>query len=332
MGSKDISTNFSLALLRSSVYETNGAMVALGGNETEILRGAQFSGIYNIAQQSAIGGQASCVFNYADKVIGGQVANIVNIANDLTGVQFSNIVNVTTGNARGVQVANITNIATDSFKGIQAANIANVAASDFTGLQAAVIANVATGNVRGAQVGFVNICKGDCDFQLGFINYSRNGIFEIGASYTTNQRTRISFNSGSKYLYTVLGAYVDPDNFSIEGTDIKTGTAFIGLGTRVSVWKFNFDFEVLANEVFFVNTKKDMDNKKRVETEFYPTTRFSVGFTPVKHLRLFAGAALSYQISSNEKAFTTMNKNIVWDAGKVTVYPEFDFGVRFTAH
>ncbi len=316
MGSKDISTNFSLALLRSSVYETKGAMVSLGGNETEILRGAQISTIYNVAQQNAIGGQVANIFNYANNVTGGQVANIVNIANDLTGVQFSNIANIAIGNARGVQVS----------------NIANIAVKDFTGLQASVIANVATGNVKGAQVGFINICKGDCDFQLGFINYSRNGIFEIGASYTTNKRTRISLNSGNKYLYTVLGAYVDPSHFSIEGTEIKTGTAFFGLGTRLNIWKFNFDFEVLANEVFFVNTQKDVDNKKRVETEWYPTTRFSVGFTPIKHLRLFAGAALSYQVSSNEKAFTTMTKNIVWDAGKVTVYPEFDFGLRFSAH
>ena len=332
MGSKDISTNFSLALLRSSVYETNGAMLSLGGNETEILRGAQLSAIYNIAQQNVVGGQVSNIFNYADNVIGGQLANIVNISGNLTGFQAANIANVATGSVRGVQVSNIMNVATADFKGVQAANIANVAVKDFTGVQVANIANVATGNVKGAQIGFINICKGDCSFQLGLINYSRNGIFEFGGSYTTNERVRVSLNSGNKYLYTVLGAYVDPGNFSIEGTDIKTGTAFFGLGTRVSVWKFNFDFEVLANEVFFVNTKKDMDNKKRVETEFYPTTRFSVGFTPVKHLRLFAGAALSYQVSSNEKAFTTMNKNIVWDAGKVTVYPEFDFGVRFTAH
>ena len=148
----------------------------------------------------------------------------------------------------------------------------------------------------------------------------------------TNKRTRISLNSGNKYLYTVLGAYIDPDNFSVTGTDIKTGTAFFGLGTRLNIWKFNFDFEVIANEVFFVNTQKDVDKKKRVETEWYPTTRFSVGFTTIKHLRLFAGAGLSYKVSSNEKAFTTMTKNIVWDAGKVTVYPEFDFGLRFTAH
>ncbi|MBQ7618781.1 MAG: caspase family protein [Treponema sp.] len=332
MGDKDIYTNISLALLRSSVYETNGAMISFVGNETEILRGAQFSAIYNIAQQNVYGGQVANIFNYANNVVGLQIANIANISNELTGVQLSNIVNVTTGNAKGVQAANITNIATDSFKGIQAANIANVAASDFTGLQAAVIANVATGNVKGAQVGFINICKGDCDFQLGLINYSRNGIFEIGASYTSNKRTRISLNSGSKYLYTVLGAYVDPENFSIDGTDIKTGTAFFGLGARLDVWKVNFDFEVIANEVLFVNTKKDVDDKKRVETEWYPTTRFSVGFKPVKHLRLFAGAALSYQISSNKKAFSTMTKNIVWDAGRLTVYPEFDFGLRFTAH
>lgn len=332
MGSKDISTNFSLALLRSSVYETYGAMLSFCGNETEILRGAQFSAVYNMAQQNVYGGQVSNVFNYANNVVGGQVANVVNITNELTGFQASNVLNVTTGSARSVQVANVANVATGEFKGIQVANCVNVAIKDFMGLQAATIGNFAAGNVKGAQVGFINICKGDCDFQLGLINYSRNGIFEIGGSYTTNERVRVSFNSGSKYLYSVLGGYIDPNNFSVKGTDIKTGTFFLGLGTRLEIWKFNFDFEVLANEVFFVNTEKDIDNKERVKTEWYPTTRLSVGFKPVKHLRLFAGAALSYEVSSNKKAFTAQNKNIICNAGRVTIYPEFDFGLRFTAH
>lgn len=332
MGSKDIYTNFSLALLRSSVYETYGAMLSFCGNETEILRGAQFSAFYNMAQQNVYGGQVSNVFNYADNVIGGQVANIVNISGNLTGFQAANIANVATGSVRGVQVSNIMNVATADFKGVQAANIANVAVKDFTGVQVANIANVATGNVKGVQVGFINICKGDCSFQLGLINYSRNGIFEFGGSYTTNERIRVSLNSGSKYLYSVLGAYIDPNNFSQKGTDIKTGTLFFGLGTRLEVWKFNFDFEVLANEVFFVNTEKGIANKDRIKTEWYPTTRFSVGFKPVKHLRLFAGAALSYQVSANKDAFSSMTKNIVWDAGRLTVYPEFDFGARFTLH
>lgn len=332
MGNKDISTNISLALLRSSVYETNGAMLSLGGNETEFLRGAQVSGVYNIAQQNVVGGQVSNIFNYADNLVGGQAANIVNIAGKLTGVQAANIANVAIGSGRGIQLSNIVNVAAADFKGVQVANCVNVAVKDFMGLQAATIGNFAAGNVKGVQVGFINICKGDCDFQLGLINYSRNGIFEIGGSYTTNERVRVSLNSGSKYLYSILGAYIDPDNFSQKGTDIKTGTFFLGLGTRLEIWKFNFDFEVLANEVFFVNTEKGIDNKKRVETEWYPTTRLSVGFKPVKHLRLFAGAALSYQISSNKKAFTAQNKNIIWDAGRLTVYPEFDFGLRFTAH
>lgn len=330
MGKKNISTNISLALLRSSVYETNGLMFSVGGNETKLLRGAQIAPVYNIAK-NVKGAQIAYVFNYADMVVGGQAANILNISKNLTGVQIADVLNLNLAGGKGGQAAAIGNLAVKEFTGLQAAGIINVAVKDFKGLQAAGMVNVAAGNVKGTQVGLINICKGDCNFQLGLINYSRNGIFEIGASYTTDEKVRVTLNSGNKFLYTILGFYIDPKN-SMYDDNTSTVVALFGLGTRFNLWKFNFDLEFLGNETMFINTKKETDDKKRVQIEWYPTARFSVGFTPIKHLRIFAGAALSFEFSGNEKAFAMHNKNIVIDGGSMTIYPEFDFGLRFTAH
>lgn len=333
---KEITTNFSLALFRSSVYQVNGAMVSGIGNETKHLYGAQAAGIYNIAGE-ARGAQAAGIFNIAQNIRGAQGAGIFNLAQDVLGAQGAGIANVARsvryaqgagiGNVAhdvtGAQGAGIGNVCVTDVTGVQGAGIANYAGGNVTGVQGSAIANIALGNVKGVQVGLINFCKGDCDFQFGLINYSRNGMFEIGASYTTDQKIRITLNSGNKHLYSIFGVLLNPEHFDNRSSD-RVATALFGLGTRFEVWKFNFDLEILANEVLF---KKD--GKK---TMFYPTARTSVGFTPVKHLNLFAGFAMSFETKGNEEAFVDRKRNMVIDAGKVTLHPEFDFGARFSLH
>ena len=283
---KPISTKLSLALFRSHIYEVNGAMAAGIGNETTILNGAQAAGIYNIAQsvngaqaagifnfakQDLHGAQVSGIFNYAQNVTGAQVTSIVNIANDVKYAQASWISNVAKGNFTGGQgawISNVTlkdfvgaqgawlsNVTLGDFKGVQGAWLSNVTRGEFKGLQGAWLSNVACGNVKGVQVGFFNFCKGDCDFQLGLINYSKNGIFEVAASYTTDQKIRLVLNSGNKYLYGIFGVLLNPEGFGKNALE-QYGALVLGLGTRVEVWKFNFDFAIMGNEVIFANEKQ----------------------------------------------------------------------------
>ena len=342
---KEIATNFSLGVIRSRVYQTNGAMLAGIGNEVTVLSGAQLAGIYNIACDVS-GFQGAGIFNIAQDVTGAQGAGIFNIANtmryvqgagifnlsgDATGVQGAGIANVARGDMTGAQGAGILNVTLGDITGVQGAGIANFARGDVTGAQGASIANIALGNVRGVQVGLVNFCKGDCGFQLGLINYARNGIFEIGASYSTDEKIRMTLNSGKKYLYTVVGACLRPDHIG-KNTNSESITILLGLGTRFTVWKFNFDIEVIANEILSVESKKESGEKDKVRTNYYPSARFSVGFTPIRHLNHFAGFGMALETKGNEEAFVSHKKNMVIDAGKATIYPEFDFGVRFSVN
>ncbi|MBR5964661.1 MAG: caspase family protein [Treponema sp.] len=333
---KELTTNFSLGLFRSSVYQVNGAMAAAGGNETKILNGAQAAGIYNMAgevngaqgagifniAQSIRGAQGAGIFNLAENVIGAQGAGIANVAKSVRYVQGAGIGNVA-HDITGAQGAGIANVCVADVTGVQGAGIANYAGGNVTGLQGSSIANVALGDVKGAQIGLFNFCKGDCDFQFGLVNYSRNGMFEIGASYTTDQKIRITLNSGNKHLYSIFGVMLNPEHFDNRSSE-RVATALFGLGSRIEVWKFNFDLELLANEVLFEESGK--------KTKWYPTIRTSAGFTPVKHLNVFAGFAMSFETSGNSEAFVDRKRNMVIDAGRVTLHPEFDFGARFSLH
>ena len=353
-----ISARISLALIRSCLYEVNGPMFSLCGNETTILNGAQIGYIYNMAR-NVNGAQVAGIFNMSEKMTGGQAAGIFNLTQDLTGGQAAGIINFGQ-NIEGVQGAGIANIAqaitgiqgagianaAETVTGLQGAGIANAALGDVTGIQGAgitnfalgnvtgvqgsAIANVALGDIKGVQVGLFNFCKGNASFQLGLINYSRNGVFEFGVSYTTDEKVRLALNSGNKHLYTVLGAYINPNNHDAK-TNTKNATAFFGLGSRIEVWKFNFDIEAMINEVFIVNMSEP-DDKKKVTTMAYPSARVAVGFTPIKHLNIFAGFSMALETSENGKAFIGHKRNMVINAGSSTLYPEFDFGIKFSAN
>jgi len=226
-------------------------------------------------------------------------------------------------NVKYVQGAGMANIALGEVDGVQGAGLGNFSLKKIRGIQASSLANIALEDVKGVQVGLINFCKGDCDFQFGLINYSRNGIFEIGASYTSDEKIRITLNSGNKHLYGIFGILLNPEYFHDRSSE-RVATALFGLGTRLEAWKFNFDFEVLANEVIFDESGK--------ETKFYPTFRTSAGFTPIKHLNIFAGFGMSIETSGNEEAFIGHKRNLVIDAGSVTLYPEFDLGIKFSLH
>lgn len=342
---KKILAPISIGIIRSSIFQINGVMAAGIGNEAEIVNGLQAAGIYNIAGQLH-GVQGAGIFNISESgVQGAQGAGIFNLAGgDISGVQAAGIFNIGK-NFNGAQAAGIFNIAKD-FHGLQAATIFNMAGS-YRGLQAApilniagkaqhlqisAIANVASELGRGSlQIGLVNIAGESHGFQLGLINFSRNGIFEIGTSYTTNNNLRFVLNSGSPHLYSVFGFYkAAGDLFRFDNFDQQHVTVILGLGKRITTGSFNFDFEGLANEVLSkTDDNKDKD-KTKFSTDWFPAFRFSAGYSPVKHLRLFAGAMLMFDFY-NSAAFDKVNNYLTIDAHKnFKIHPEFDFGARFS--
>ena len=145
----------------------------------------------------------------------------------------------------------------------------------------------------------------------------------MAASYTTDQKIRLVLNSGNKHLYGIFGVLLNPEGFGKKALE-QYGALVLGLGTKVEVWKFNFDFAIMGNEVIFANEKSD-----KPHAEWYPSARIEAGLTPIPHLNVFAGFAMAFEFPGNRDAFIAHKRNMVIDAGSVTLYPEFDFGVKF---
>lgn len=326
---KDIIAQFGLGLIRSDLYRVEGVMLSGIGNDAKIIRGIEYAGIYNTAT-SVYGVQNAGIYNLTQELHGFQQAGIFNRAQDVIGAQGAGIVNIAQ-DIKGVQGAGIANYAKNIY-GVQGAGIANIA-KDAKYVQASGFVNVSN-NLTGIQVGVVNICVEELNgIQLGLVNISKNGVLEIGTSYTTNNNLRTIFNSGSKYLYTAIGFATAPKYFFNYNYDDKAYIDLIaGLGTRLEVGKFNFDLEVLSNSVINIDEEKDDDEKleSQAKSHWYPSTRISVGFTPVKHIKFFAGAMVSYEFDWNQDAFSCQRQNYKITAEEVKLYPEFDFGIRFS--
>lgn len=311
---KKIEASVSLALFRSYIFKINGPMLAVIGNRADFVNGLQAAAIYNISGE-VHGAQGAGIFNMSDNVNGFQGAGIFNKAQNVNGAQGAGIFNYA-----------------ENFRGAQGAGIFNIS-KDFKGVQAAAIANYARKLEKGSlQVGLVNIAGESEGFQIGLVNYSKNGVFEAGASYTTNNNVRFVFNSGNRRLYSVFGFSKPADKFFTFDTNEQIATVIMGLGTRLFAGPFNFDFEGMANEVLILTDKEQDTNrhKKRIKTEWFPSFRFSAGYIPVKHLRIFAGIMLMFDFN-NTSAFDNVNNFISINIkDNYKIYPEFDFGVKFS--
>lgn len=296
---KDISANYAFGLLGSTLYQVNGIQGSSLYNITHEVNGVQLAGVSNINTDNFSGFQGSGVFN-------------------INGAEFS-----------GAQLSGVFNINGAGFNGLQSSGFMNIAGGgDSRGAQIAGVLNICKENLRGAQIGLINICSGDCGFQLGLINIAENGILELGASYTSNNDIRLAFNSGNQYCYTVLGVKCRDRIFKKNDGKIVLDNfvSFAGLGTRQQFSIFNFDLEAYYNSVYF------RDNENKFRTAGYLSGRAVVGVTPVKHFNLFAGYTMSFEhadFCDSDIAFKCLKSNFRThlDNG-LTLHHEIDAGIK----
>ena len=136
-------------------------------------RGAQLAGFANVTQRETQGFQGAGYFNYAGTL------------------------------NKGVQLAGFANVSLRGKGGVQAAGFGNMGADVHT--QIAGFMNIAK-KVKGVQVaGFLNIADSS-EYPIGIVNIIRNGEKAISVSVDETSTTLVSFRSGSKRLYGILGA------------------------------------------------------------------------------------------------------------------------------
>ena len=258
-------------------------------------RGVALSGVANITRESYKGVQLSGVMNRSGAhsrgvLIGGlynrtkdhfsglQFSGMCNIADDLDGIQLAGLLN-TAGELSGVQFSGLLNIAKD-IKGLQFAGLVNVA-EEVQGVQFAVLVNVAE----------------ESDFPIGLINIIEKGEKGIALTYDMLGNAVVSFRSGGKYTYGILGVGY---NHKANGNEITTEA---GYGIHIPVCKW---FEL--NNEFKATTIGASSSLPALNVGYLFAPSFRLG----KHYNLFGGVSLNYMTAQGKDHIGLFPEHHLW--------------------
>lgn len=209
------------------------------------------------------------------------LAGCVNtVKEDGRGLLMSGLLNAVHGTMSGVQLAGLVNIAGAASRGIQLAGLVNVA-RDFSGLQLAGLVNVAH-TVRGVQLaGLVNVADSS-DFPIGFINLIKNGEMGIALSYNELGTTMLSFQSGGRYTYGILGIGY---NHYLHGQQPFIVSGGLGAHIPCTNW-LRLNCELKSANLLPI--KPSLDRLMVLNFSLLPAFRL------LPHLELFGGPSISF--------------------------------------
>jgi hypothetical protein len=199
--------------------DTNNFSIHLIAGVSAAERGLTFAGLSNFIRKDAVGSQFAGFSNHiGGSATGTQFAGFANTYGGGKGAAFAGFANIAHGDVKGAQFAGFLNYA-NSIKGPQFAGFANISnhgrsesqisgfinkGEDVRGTQVAGFINIAK-KVKGAQIaGFINIADSS-DYPIGIVNIIKNGEKSIGVTIDETQTTMLSFRSGGKSLYGIIG-------------------------------------------------------------------------------------------------------------------------------
>lgn len=259
------------------------------------------------------GGLANVVLNDAK---GFQMAGLANyVGNDGQGFQNAGLANINKNRFSGFQMAGLANTASE-MKGFQFSGLVNIA-SDVNGVQFAGLINIAK-DVHGVQfAGLINIAE-NSDCPIGLINIIKNGEKGIAVTYDAIGSTVVSFRSGGKYTYGILG--VGYNHKSSNNSLVTEG----GLGAHIPVtpW-FRINNELKATSIGN-NTDEPVFN-----AGYSLLPAFRIG----KHVELFAGAGINYMDTKDMNNLKMFPNHSLWKKSGSSrmqqLYIGYQFGLQY---
>ena len=290
----------------------DGIQVAGLGNITRDTRAIQVAGLTNISKE-LYGIQISGLTNISQDAYGLQLAGLTNISKDVYGLQVAGLTNISR-DAYGLQLAGLFNVSHDLY-GMQLAGLFNCA-KDVYGLQFAGLVNVAK-RARGVQFAAILNVAEESDFPIGLINIIKQGDKGVALTYDIMGNAVMSFRSGGKYTYGILGVGC---NAQIEERLVVE--AGYGLQVHVCRWL-------------------DVNNEFKATTmgynSGYTRSNFSYLLAPSltlwRHCNLFAGASINYFMSDRASAATLLPNAGLWrkegDRGIGQLYLGYQVGVQY---
>ena len=244
--------------------------------------GIELAGVTNINKGSYNGIQASGVYNYSCLGNGIAVAGVANMSKGAyNGIQASGVYNYS-GSGNGIAVAGVANTSKDAYIGLQLSGVANIA-GDVKGLQFAGVANIAK-KVKGVQFSTILNVAEESNFPIAFINIIKNGKMGVSLSYDNMNNTMLSFRSGGKYTYGILG--VGYNNKVNDGSKIVAEAGY-GIHIPITNWlEINNEFK--ATSLGFSNDK----------VCYNASYLLAPSFTFLNHFNVFGGANFNYLYSN----------------------------------
>lgn len=199
--------------------DTNHLSIHLLAGVSSVEKGLSFAGLSNVVRNESSGAQFAGFSNHIGKQANGAIfAGFLNTYRSAKGSQFAGFANLAQKNVEGAQFAGFINTTGGDMKGAQFAGFSNIArnisasqfagfmnvAKDVNGSQFAGFINIAK-KVKGAQVaGFINIAE-TSDNPIGIINIIKNGEKSIAATIDESQTSMLTFRSGGKNMYGIIG-------------------------------------------------------------------------------------------------------------------------------
>lgn len=253
----------------------------------------------------------------ADEYTNGASVNLlVGVSRNENNFTLAGFSNVVSGTAKGVQFAGISNHIGKEGKGLAFAGITNIT-SDYRGVQFAGLLNIAR-KVNGVQFAtLINIAE-ESDFPIGLINLIKNGEKGIAVTYDVLGNTIVSFRSGGKYTYGILGVGFNHKT----GEDDKMVTE-AGYGAHIPVCKW---FQV-NNEIKATTIGSTSDNSSiNVGYLLAPSFRIKT------HYNLFGGVSLNYFTSKSVDAEALLPDHDLWkksDDRLQQIYIGYQIGIQY---
>ena len=305
----------------------DGLQVGGLSNKAQEMRGIQVGGLGNISR-GMMGLQVAGLGNLSRDIYGVHLAGLMNISHDAYGLQIAGLAN-TSRDAYSLQLAGLTNIAEDVC-GVQFAGLANIAkkvngaqlsglvnmAKDVDGLQFAGLVNVAK-RARGVQFATILNVAEESDFPIGLINIIKEGNKGVALTYDMLSNAMMSFRSGGKYTYGILGV-----GYNTQIEERLVVEAGYGLQIPVCRWL-------------------DVNNEFKATTmgynSGYTRSNFSYLLAPSLtlwcHCNLFAGASINYFMSDRASASTLLPNAGLWrkegSRGIGQLYLGYQVGVQY---
>jgi len=268
--------NFSLNLIAGVSAAERGITIAGFSNIIHNdARGLQVAGFSNHIGKNADGTMVAGFLNTYGSGKGFAVAGFANISRSSSGAQIAGFLNKG-GDVSSLQIAGFSNIAHD-VKGVQIAGFMNVAK-----------------NVKGTQLSFINVAD-SAGTQIGIINLAKNGEKSIGATIDENQTTLITFRSGGRVMYGIIGIGYNfnnkRDKYAYEA----------GLGAHLfKVEAFRLNAELVSGSL----------ESFKGGSYFKSSFRLLPAFKITRSLELFGGPSINYVNTDTEEGRKMTTKYI----------------------